>query len=446
MNLPEAFKNRMKQKLADSYDEFEASFEKPPVKGFHLNTSVISRDLFEADEFGKASLSWERAEKSEDAYIYSAEHIGSHPFHHAGIIYSQDPAAMSVVSGIEFKPGERVLDLCAAPGGKSSQIAARISPLGGRLLSNEVNPSRNQILVSNMERMGYDCVSVSKLMPDELAVQFPSYFDTVLVDAPCSGEGMFRKYPESIDEWSIENVMLCAKRQREILSSAVSCLKPGGRLIYSTCTYADEEDEDIVDFLTEELSFSLTAPSRRYYPHEFPGEGQFCAYLQKAGGHETDTTGNHELSDKRFKPVSKDVLKAVSKELGQLPEKITERIYLYKDSIVYVPEGSILPDKAVTSFGIKAGKCEKGRFIPEHAFFKACGKYLGTSLELAPDSPEIAAYLRGEEFRISSDHEGLRTEGAPFGVITVLGVALGGFKLTGNRVKNHYPKGLRNTF
>ena len=464
MNLPEAFVKRIKERelACDDVNAFLVSFDEPPVKAFHLNTAVISKESFEACAYGRESLFFEEIEASDCAYYHKAEHIGHHPFFHAGILYSEDPSAFAVLSGLEIREGERILDLCAAPGGKTSVLARNADKCGASILANETDRGRYKILISNMERMGYHSVSVSNLMPADLALMYPSYFDTVVVDAPCSGEGMFRKYKDSVNEWSPENVSFCSMRQKEILESACKCLKPGGRLIYSTCTYATEEDEDIVRFLTDTQKMTPMDPPgfiKKYaseekvngistfklFPHRFKGEGQFAAYLKKDGECFTDKLIHHPAAeDKSLKHLSTGQLKTLTEALGTLPDEIKGRLFFKGNNIYYLPERYIFPSKgAASESGFLMGGMIKGRFMPSHYFFKICGRYLKTYLELSPDGPELAAYLHGEELKEGGALKAV-TDGGAFGVVKVLGVPVGGFKYAGGRIKNHYPKGLRN--
>ncbi len=298
ISLPGQFTDIMKTRLGSAYQAFENSFDQPPVKGFHCNTFYSSpedcRKLISSDEELSSSV---LINGMDAAFTTDNEHIGRTLLHHAGAIYSQDPSAMLPAGALKLNGSEKVLDLCAAPGGKSSQLAMKLKNPAGLLIANEPVMSRNRVLIQNMERMAYPNVLVSCMSPAELAGYFPSYFDVVLCDAPCSGEGMFRKYPESINEWSPENVALCASRQREILDNAVRCLRPGGLLIYSTCTYERSENEDNVSYLLSSHPMTIETPPEviaenslctaagcySFYPHLYKGEGQFVSYLRKAG-------------------------------------------------------------------------------------------------------------------------------------------------------------------
>ena len=247
ITLPEAFKVRMRELLGDEYDRFEASYEKERVQGLRFNSLKSEEGKEEDWEQGSVPKLAALVEKrlgtelspvlwAKEGYYYGAEaRPGKHPYHEAGLYYIQEPSAMAVVELLDPRPGERVLDLCAAPGGKSSHIASRLKGQGF-LLSNEIHPARARILSQNMERMGVKNGVVTNEEPGRLAEYFPEFFDRIVVDAPCSGEGMFRKDEEARSQWSPDHVKMCAARQGQILDQAARMIRPGGRLVYSTCT------------------------------------------------------------------------------------------------------------------------------------------------------------------------------------------------------------------
>ena len=462
--LPEEFKNRMRLQLGAGYSAFVQSFEQPSVRAFSLNTAAISVEHFEECAAVRSELRYERIPGMSHSYYYDPElHIGRCSCHHAGMIYSQDPAAMLVVEGLSLPKNARVLDLCAAPGGKSVQLAQKLADTGGMLISNEPDKSRNSILCSNIERMGFKNVAVTCMYPYELAKIYPAYFDAILVDAPCSGEGMFRKYPESVEQWSIANINNCAIRQKDILSSAVSMLKPGGMLVYSTCTYAPEEDEEIADHICDILGLeSADAPeivtgyavavplnsgtAYRFYPHISKGEGQFMAYFRKPGELSENVFSDNLRSAGNKKKADRECIRLMEETFNGLPDIDTERIFKYGDVLYFIDRRiERLPEKNVTKAGVCIGSMEKKRFIPHHDFFSAFGGSIKNRLELSPESSELSAYLHGEELRLSQVQNGIYSGyDKGFGAVTVLGVPVGGFKLAGGRIKNHYPKGLRN--
>ena len=288
--LPVEFLVRMEKQLGEEYPAFLESLERPRAVALRFNPLKGQQPSL---PFVMQSVPWEPM-----GYYYDPEaRPGLHPLHEAGVYYLQEASAMAPVTLLDPQPGERVCDLCAAPGGKTTQIAGRMAG-EGFLLCNEINPKRAKILSRNIERMGVANALVTNEHPKNLADRYEGFFDRVLVDAPCSGEGMFRKEEAAVTDWSTETVLMCANRQKEILQSAAKLLKPGGRLVYSTCTFAPEENEQVVAaFLTNHPEFTaleITAPwfaagengTFRMWPHKLLGEGHFAAVLQKTAGEE----------------------------------------------------------------------------------------------------------------------------------------------------------------
>lgn len=441
--IPEKFKERMKRQLWDEYDEFIAALEDgEAVRALRVNELKCSDEKFET----LCRFKTEKIGGIDDAYRFYEEKIGADPLHHAGAYYVQDPSAMIPVAAAHdiIWPGMKVLDMCAAPGGKTSQIAAL---LGGEgvLVSNEKVTSRARILQGNVERMGIRNAVVINCNPDAVAKNYRRYFDFVLCDAPCSGEGMFRKYENAADEWSEENVLMCAARQKEILHYASKCVAGGGYLMYSTCTFSEEENEKVVlNFLSEHENFrvvelpeeikSITSDgiclpkARRFYPHRFPGEGQFLCLMKKSGDEKREASfeGNQKKMKKEDKKVCEDFLLDV---LGYVPDGLA----MLRENAV-IADGLSAPD-GTFSCGVMLGEVTKGRIVPHHHFFSAYGGEMRRKVELATDDPRLAAYLRGEGF--SADVKN------GWCAVTVSGIAVGGGKAVDGYVKNHYPKGLR---
>ena len=266
IQLPQAFTEKMKALLGAEYDAFAESYQKERVQGLRFNTlKGSSQQMYEEyrERFGLTPVPW-----CSEGYYYQAEtRPGRCDLHEAGVYYIQEPSAMAVVQLLDPGPGEKVLDLCAAPGGKTSHVACRLQGQG-LLVSNEIHPARARILSQNVERMGIANAVVTNEDAGRLADAFPGFFDKIVVDAPCSGEGMFRKDEQARAEWSEENVRICADRQQMILDHAAVMLRPGGRLVYSTCTFSPEEDEDgIAEFLKRHPEFSVAAvPEEKRLP------------------------------------------------------------------------------------------------------------------------------------------------------------------------------------
>ncbi len=427
--LPEGFLRRIEKQLGEEYPAFLQSLERPRAVALRLNPlKGEALDL----PFALSAVPWEK-----QGYYYDPEsRPGLHPYHDAGVYYLQEASAMSAVALLDPQPGERVCDLCAAPGGKSTQIAGRM--LGeGFLLCNEIHPKRAQILSRNIERMGVANAMVTNEPPARLAEKYPGFFDRVLVDAPCSGEGMFRKEEAAVTDWSQETVQMCARRQSEILHAAAKLLKNGGRLVYSTCTFAPEENEQAVEqFLNSHPEFQrepveapwftpVGAGMYRLWPHKLLGEGHFVAVLRKSGGEEEELP----LTKGEKLPAE---WTAFARELGiDLPPG---KAVLFGQSLYWTPEE--LPDIRgikVLRPGLELGELKKGRFEPAHALALWL-KTAARTEDLHPESPAIQGYLRGET--VESQSRG-------WTLVRVNAFSIGWGKGDGKVLKNHYPKGLR---
>lgn len=425
--LPEQFLCRMEKLLGEEYESFLESYSQPRFQSLRINHLKDGEESVreKADFFGE-EVPWALG-----GYYYKEEsHPGKHPFHESGVYYIQEASAMAPACALGALPGERVLDLCAAPGGKSTQIA---DALGGQglLICNEIHPQRAKILSENVERMGIGNALVLNHEPAYLAQRFPEAFDRILVDAPCSGEGMFRKNEEAAGQWSADNVAMCAARQREIMEYAAGMLKKGGVMVYSTCTFAPEENEENVNwFLKEHPEFSLEE-SRRLWPHKVKGEGHFLARFTKDGNSKEETA---------VFGMERGIKEKDCKEWLDFKSKYLKRdfqgIYvMFGGQLYLVPEEcpSLKGLKALRA-GLHLGTVKKDRFEPSHAlalFLKpeeAVFSY-DLSLELA------GKYVKGETFAAEGEKG--------WYLICVEGYSLGFGKLSGGIMKNHYPKGLR---
>lgn len=427
--LPEAFLQRMEAQLGPEYPAFLESLERPRAVALRFNPLKGERPVL---PFVREPVPWEP-----EGFYYDPEtRPGLHVYHEAGVYYLQEASAMAPVALLNPKPGERVCDLCAAPGGKTTQIAGRM--LGqGFLVCNEINPKRAKILSRNIERMGVANALVTNEHPETLASRFPGFFDRVLVDAPCSGEGMFRKEEAAVTDWSQETVQMCARRQREILDSAARLVRPGGRLVYSTCTFAPEEDEETVaafleahpEFTQEPVEAPWFVPgenaSYRMWPHKLLGEGHFAAVLRKTGG---------ESGEVPACPGGKcpKAWESFAKELDiTLPEG---KAVSFGQSLYWAPmELPELNRLKVLRPGLELGTERKGRFEPAHAlalWLKTCA----VTESFPPESPEMKAYLHGDV--VPSGKRG-------WCLVQTGGYAIGWGKGDGSVLKNHYPKGLR---
>ena len=428
--LPQAFLERMQLQLGNEYEAFLQSLERPRAVALRYNPLKEGQPEL---PFVMDPVPWEPM-----GFYYDPEsRPGLHVYHEAGVYYLQEASAMAPVALLDPQPGENICDLCAAPGGKTTQIAGRMQG-EGFLLCNEINPKRAKILSRNIERMGVANALVTNETPSNLSQRFEGFFDRVLVDAPCSGEGMFRKEEAAITDWSQETVEMCARRQAEILRCAAKMVRPGGRLVYSTCTFAPEEDEGAVAaFLNEHPEFTpelIDAPwfepvengGHRLWPHKLLGEGHFAAVLRK-----NDSGEEWESSVPSGNKLPKEWLN-FAKELGiRLPPG---KAVTFGQNLFWAPEQ--MPDIArlkVMRPGLELGTVKKDRFEPAHALALWLNDCANTE-SYPPESKEMKSYLQGDV--LPSGKKGwCLVKAGPF--------SIGWGKGDGTRLKNHYPKGLR---
>ena len=442
--LPKAFKDRMKNDLKDEYDAFMASYGDKRVYGLRCNTLKGTCDELKSSlPIDLTNVSW----AFEGFYYDENDRPGKHPLHEAGADYIQEPSAMSAVSVLDPGAGDVVLDLCAAPGGKSTQIAARLNGTG-LLVSNEIVKSRSLILSSNIERMGVRNAVVTNEDPERLKSFFPAFFDKILVDAPCSGEGMFRKDETAIGEWSEENVDMCAKRQAGILDCAADMLKPGGVMVYSTCTFSfAENDDNIESFINRHPDFSLIS-KEHFYPHRIKGEGHFVAKLVKAGTLEK-TVCKISAEPPRSKGKKNSVSLISAEDIKNI---LNGEFKIKKESA-----GDILKDTRVTAFGeniyltpslmpdlkglnvVRPGLnvlTDKGkRFEPAHSLMISLRTFEVTdSVTVGLD--DAKKFIAGETINCDPSIKGWIP-------VFINNYSTGFGKASNGIVKNHYPKGLR---
>ena len=427
--LPELFLQRIKAQLGPEYEAFLQSLERPRAVALRFNP--LKGDAPQLP-FVKDPVPWE----PQGFYYDPDSRPGLHVFHEAGVYYLQEASAMAPVALLDPQPGERVCDLCAAPGGKTTQIAGRMAG-EGFLLCNEIHPKRAKILSRNVERMGVANALVTNETPDHLSQRFPESFDKVLIDAPCSGEGMFRKEEAAVTDWSQETVEMCARRQAEILDAGARMVRPGGRLVYSTCTFAPEEDEEAVaaflashpEFEPEVIDTPWFVPgengSHRMWPHKLLGEGHFAAVLRKKGD------GDCRVSEMIGQKLPRE-WQDFARELDiRLP---AGKALMFGQSLYWAPEGT--PDLnrlKVLRPGLELGTVRKGRFEPAHALALWLGSCRNVQ-DYDPESQEMTKYIHGDV--VPSDKKG-------WTLVTAGGFSIGWGKGDGNVLKNHYPKGLR---
>ncbi|HEY9061166.1 MAG TPA: RsmB/NOP family class I SAM-dependent RNA methyltransferase [Pseudobacteroides sp.] len=459
MKLPLEFLEKMRNLLGEEeYKQFMDSFNKPRFYGLRINTLKIKvEDFIKISPFKLVPIPWTR-----DGFYYSGDNSpGKHPYYHAGLYYIQEPSAMYPGFVANAKPGERILDLCAAPGGKSVQLAAGLEGKG-ILVSNDINADRVKALVKNIELCGIRNAIVTNETPDNLASRFGAFFDKVLVDAPCSGEGMFRKDEEAQRSWSNFKSDKCVLMQRDILESADKLLKPGGYMIYSTCTFSPEEDEMMISqFLQKHRDYTICGipkcggiddgrpnwsdengeliKTSRLWPHKLDGEGHFTAMLKKG---EKDTLAHEKLGFTGKNTSSKVDINLLNEFFKFTKEnfncEIDGRFELMGNHLYCLPhETPSLDGLKIAKFGWYLGEFGKGKFNPSHSMVISLKKEdINNVMDLSSNSNEVLSYLKGETLIIEGQDNGLTC-------VCVDGYTLGWAKSNGGIVKNLYPKGWR---
>lgn len=432
MRFPTGFEEKYQRLLGKEAASFFSTFDQEPISAFRTNPLKEGRVTFSNPIPGTK-------------WGYYGKVSGKSPEHVTGLIYSQEPAAQMVAQVAHPHEGMRVLDLAAAPGGKSTHLLSYLNNTG-LLVSNEINNKRSKILVENIERFGARNVLVTNESAERLEKVFSSFFDLIVLDAPCSGEGMFRKQPDAMDYWSLDYPAQCAALQREILEDAVKMLANGGELVYSTCTWAPEENEEIVAWLLDEFPLELVdipklngmtpgidyPETARMYPHHFKGEGQFVAKFR--------FVGEHKLP--KLKPVRSN-LTADQRSLWQtfqnehLKVELKGDLQTFGDQLYLLPLG--LPDLSkikIARNGLHLGTFKKKRFEPSFALGLALQpSEVKNKLELSQQDFEV--YVGGETLQIK--------ESLPNGwyQLIIHGNGLGFAKLANQTLKNYFPKGLR---
>lgn len=450
MNLPKDFINRMKDMLGDEYDSFIKAFsECESYVGIRLNKSKNNV----SELFGEILRDCEKVKWCDDGYYCNKDIIsGNHPYHLAGLCYFQEPSAMSSVEALGVEPDDFVLDLCAAPGGKATQAGVKLS-CDGLLIANEIIPKRAQILAENIERMGISNAIVTNETSERLSQRFEGFFDKIIVDAPCSGEGMFRKEPRAIEEWSINHTKTCAVRQRHILDCAYKMLSSGGSLVYSTCTFAPCENEETVAYFLEKYNdmhladtglfalddgrnewsnseFDVTL-SKRIFPHNNKGEGHFVALFKKDG----DKPKRDKTAFNDYKKTKEAVKLFKEFEKKTLKTEFVGDFKVFGENLYIVPHGVNLDKLKVIRAGLHLGVLKKNRFEPSHALLLAldADKFIN-KISLLVDSSELYKYLRGET--LTGNMNG-------YIAVCVDNNPIGWAKGAQGIIKNHYPKYLR---
>lgn len=460
MNLPIEFEKKMKAFLGDEWDDFLYSYDNNRFQALRFNTLKVQSQEERMRILKVLGISSDKRVSWANEAYYFDENVrpGKHPYHEMGLYYIQEPSAMSAAALLALKPGMRVLDLCAAPGGKSTQLATYLGD-SGLLVSNEINTQRSRILSQNIERMGIKNAIVTNEDSFVLASHFPGFFNAIQVDAPCSGEGMFRKLPEAIEQWSMENVAICAARQKEILDNAAVMLKPGGTIVYSTCTFSKEENEDVIEYFLERHPDFTLEEMERFWPHKVDGEGHFVAKLVRRGCVDTDLKADRKTKkNKNSKNRKNETKSALTKEnMKLLSEFLDETIS--EDMAAWIKNSGLvmfgeqlyrLPDMEVDIKGLKVqraglhiGEFKKQRFEPSHSLALALKLSEAKNVvKLTWDDPQTTGFFNGQSVMLSDEQTAECKKG--WALVCVDGYTAGWGKVNGTQVKNHYPKGLRN--
>ncbi|SHJ90950.1 RsmF rRNA methyltransferase first C-terminal domain-containing protein [Tepidibacter formicigenes] len=428
INLPQKFLEDMKEILGEEYDDFLKSYKDRKTTGLRINNLKISvEDFLNMGLFNLTPISW-----CKEGFYYDDEEVrpGKNPLHEAGVYYLQEPSAMAVVPNLDIKEGDKVLDICAAPGGKSTYIASKLNG-SGLLVSNEINNIRVKALGENIERFGAKNVIITNSSARELEKIFKGYFDKIIIDAPCSGEGMFRKDEGAIKDWTYDKVLECRSIQEELLDRAYNMLNTEGILVYSTCTFAKEENEDVINnFLSKHEDIALLH-MERLWPHKVKGEGHFVAKMKKNSKVES------KLKMSKIKKLTNEIKDFKEFEKKFLNIKIEGNLELKGDNLYLAPnEYPSLKGIKVLRSGLHLGTLKKNRFEPSHAlshYLKKEDVKFVHNLKL--DSKEAMDYLRGNILNTG--------ESRGWVLVTVEGFPLGWGKESNGILKNHYPKGLR---
>lgn len=478
MNLPIEFEKKMKAFLGNEWDDFLYSYDNNRFQALRFNTLKVQSTEERMRILKVLGISSDKKVSWADEAYYFDENVrpGKHPYHEMGLYYIQEPSAMSAAALLAPKPGMRVLDLCAAPGGKSTQLATYLGA-SGLLVSNEINTQRSRILSQNIERMGIKNAIVTNEDSFVLASHFPGFFNAIQVDAPCSGEGMFRKLPEAIEQWSMENVAICAARQKEILDNAAVMLKPGGVIVYSTCTFSKEENEDVIEYFLERHPDFTLEEMERFWPHKVDGEGHFVAKLVRRGSvnelgadydvcedscNKVEDTGlkvdrktkknkNSKNRKNETKPaLTKENMKLLSEFLDEtISEDVAawiknSRLVMFGEQLYRLPDMEVdIKGLKVQRAGLHIGEFKKQRFEPSHSLALALKLNDAKNLvKLTCDNPQTIGFFNGQSVVLSDEQTAECKKG--WALVCVDGYTAGWGKVNGTQVKNHYPKGLRN--
>ena len=426
--LPQQFLDEMKEILNEEYDDFIKSYDEPKTTGLRVNTLKISKeDLLNLNLYNLDQIPW-----AKEGFYYNEEvdRPGKSPLHEAGAYYLQEPSAMSVVPKLDVQEDEKILDMCAAPGGKSTYILSKLNNTG-LLVSNEINPTRIRALGENLERFGAKNCIITNTDSNNLRKVFTGYFDKIVIDAPCSGQGMFRKDEVAITDWSYAKVLECQSIQREIIRDGYEMLTNGGTLVYSTCTFAKEENEDVINEFISEYPNAKLIIMERLWPHKVKGEGHFVAKIQKL---EEEDCNVKQIKVKRIDKEIKDYKDFEKKFLNI---SLENKFEIRGENLYLLPEES--PDTKkikLLRYGLHVGTLKKNRFEPSHALSHYLKMEDAKYFEyLKVNDEQILQYLRGNTINTGNSRGWV--------LVCVEGIPIGWGKESNGVLKNHYPKGLR---
>lgn len=444
INLPDKFLESMKTLLGDEYAAWLDSYQSAPYQGLRINRTKLEAQEWETglSPFKIKPVPW-----CSNGYYYPEEvRAAKHPYYYAGLYYIQEPSAMAPAEMLPVEPGDAVLDLCAAPGGKSTELGAKLYG-EGLLVSNDISNSRARALLKNLELFGIPNICVTSESPEKLADTFGMFFDKILVDAPCSGEGMFRKDPELIKSWLERGPEYYAPIQREILSQAVRMLKPGGYLLYSTCTFARLEDEETVDWLLKTEPDMELEKTLRMFPHKVRGEGHFLALMRRKPSNEADLRQKDMLRpDKKSEAAVRQLEKEsdFAEWEAMLKQPLLRSRMMLKDQMVYY-----LPELFDRSWGLRylrtgllLGEWKKTRFEPSQAVAMVLQQQeFSNSISFSCEDERTLRYLKGETISLTEQEQAQTKKG--WCLVCVDGFSLGWAKCTGGTLKNKYYPGWR---
>ena len=426
--LPQRFLDDMKELLMDEYDDFIKSYDEPKTTGLRINTLKINKEeLLNLNLYNLTPIPW-----ADEGFYYDEEvdRPGKSPLHESGAYYLQEPSAMSVVPHLDIKEGDKVLDMCAAPGGKSTYILSKLNDTG-LLVSNEINSTIIIALGENLERFGARNCIITNTDSNNLRKVFTGYFDKIVIDAPCSGQGMFRKDEVAIEDWSYAKVLECQSIQKDIIRDGYDMLKNGGVLVYSTCTFAKEENEDVINEFISEYENAKLIEMQRIWPHKVSGEGHFVAKIQKLENEDCNVKyikiKNNDKEVKDYREFEKKFLN-ISME---------SRFDIRGENLYLLPEEH--PDTKklkVLRYGLHLGMLKKNRFEPSHALSHYLKMEDVKNVEnFSIQDNKILDYLRGNTIETGKSRGWV--------LVCVEGIGLGWGKESNGILKNHYPKGLR---